>query len=81
MDFIAPEYRGKGLAHMLYKARIDWAQKHPDIEKLHISHREDNEASRRTMIAHGFEPDGKSRIRFGDGQEDTDHSHALYLKK
>lgn len=81
MGFIVPEYRRQGLSHKLYEARIDWAKKHPIIEKLYASHREGNEASRKAMIEHGFKPDGKERIRFGDGQEDTDYSYALYLKK
>ncbi len=81
MGFIIPEYRRQGLSHKLYEARINWAQSHPLIEKLEVSHRKNNEASRKSMIKHGFKPDGEQRLRFGDGQEDTDYQYVLDLKK
>ena len=81
MDYIVPEYRGKGLVQMLYRARIEWAQNHPVIDTLNICHRAGNEASRKAMVAQGFKPNEQKQTIFGDGQEDTDYGYVLYLQK
>jgi RimJ/RimL family protein N-acetyltransferase len=81
MGFITPEYRGQGLSHFLYQTRIDWAHSHPLIERLEASHRKNNDASRKSMIKHGFQPTGKQRIRFGNDEEDTDCQYVLNLEK
>lgn len=81
MGYIIPEYRGQGLSKMLYEARLNWAQNHPIIEKIEVSHRAGNEASRRANQAYGFQPTGQKTVTFGDGQQDIDYTYVLHLKK
>lgn len=81
MGYIDPLYRRRSLSYLLYKARIEWARAHPVIEKLTISHREGNEASRHAMEKHGFQKVGKDKIRFGDGSEDWDHRYQMVFDK
>lgn len=79
MGYIVSDYRGRGLVRHLYDARIAWAKKHAAIEKLRISHREGNEATKRAAIANGFVYTGQKTIHFGDGTEDADHNYELIL--
>jgi RimJ/RimL family protein N-acetyltransferase len=53
-SYILPTYRRRGLSDLLYQARINWAKRHPTVEKIVVSHRFDNEASRRANQRHGF---------------------------
>ena len=45
-SWIEPESRGKGLSKLFYESRIDWAKKHPSIDRIKVSHRESNVASK-----------------------------------
>lgn len=54
MSFIEPKYRGKGYADLYYRARIDFGVKHLPWTRLSVSHRADNEPSRRAILRHGF---------------------------
>jgi RimJ/RimL family protein N-acetyltransferase len=53
-SFILPEYRGQGLSDLLYKTRIDYAQKRNEWKKIVVAHRAGNEASKRANQRHGF---------------------------
>lgn len=53
-SYIQPAYRRRGLSDLLYQARIDWAKKHPSIDKIVVSHRSDNVASQHANQRHGF---------------------------
>ncbi|MCB9983785.1 MAG: GNAT family N-acetyltransferase [Rhodospirillales bacterium] len=81
MGYIVPAYRGQGFSKMLYEARINWAQNHPLIEKIVVSHRKGNEVSRRANQAYGFQPTGQQTLTFGNGQKDIDYTYVLHLKK
>ena len=81
MDFIDPEYRGKGLTDLLYKARIDFAIQHKAWKKLSIGHREGNEPSRRAMIKHGFELVETKDINWPDGSRDIEYLYELNLSE
>lgn len=49
MSYIEPDYRGRGLSDMLYKTRINWAKEQGTFDKILVSHRAGNEASRRYL--------------------------------
>lgn len=53
-SWLTPEYRGRGLSGLMYKARIDWAKNNPAIEKILVSHRASNLASKFANQRHGF---------------------------
>lgn len=81
MDYIAPEYRGRGLSDLLYSARIEFAKNHTAWKKLAISHRQGNEPSRRAMVGQGFEYKGKKLITWPDGTEDWEWNYEMDLEK
>jgi RimJ/RimL family protein N-acetyltransferase len=68
-SYIKPEYRGRGLSGLLYKTRLDWVRTQPQFEKIVVSHRADNEASRRANQAFGFRPVGTRSKTWPDGIE------------
>ena len=80
MTFIEPEYRGRGLTKYLYKARLDWAIQNTNLEKIILSHRAGNEASRRAMIKHGFQYTGKEKISWPDCAEEFELKYELNLE-
>ena len=53
-SWLAPEYRGKGLSDLMYRARINWAKDQPNVEKIIVSHRASNLASKYANQKHGF---------------------------
>jgi RimJ/RimL family protein N-acetyltransferase len=53
-SYIRPAYRGQGRFGSLYRACLDEAERHADWDSLFVSHRADNEASRRVILANGF---------------------------
>jgi RimJ/RimL family protein N-acetyltransferase len=53
-SWLEPEYRRRGLSKMMYRARIDWAKAHPTIERIIVSHRASNVASKYANRKHGF---------------------------
>lgn len=67
MSYIGPEYRGRKLSRLLYQARIDWAKAQPQFKQIAVSHRADNESSRRAHQAFGFEYVGSKEKRWPDG--------------
>lgn len=68
MSFIKPEYRGKGFSRMLYGARLEWVAAHPKFNKIVVSHRASNEASRRANQRYGFMPTGSEPHLWPDGE-------------
>ena len=81
MSFIEPTYRGKGYSDLFYKARIDFAKNHTPWKKLNISHRKDNEPSRKAMIKNGFVFIGEQETMWPDGTQDTEYNYELDLEK
>ena len=81
MTFIIPEYRQQGLTQLLYKARIDWALKQDHFKKIIISHRADNEPSRRAIIKHGFQHTGEEKTLWPDGKEVLQYKYELDLER
>lgn len=81
MDFVDARYRGQGLSRLLYQARIDWAVKQQHFQRVIISHREGNEASRRANQVFGFVYTGKELIDWPDGTKDREHYYELDLNR
>ena len=77
MSYIDPAYRGQKLSRYLYEARIGWAQAQPQIEKIVISHRESNEASRRANQAFGFQHIDTQAKDWPDGTSENEMIYQL----
>jgi RimJ/RimL family protein N-acetyltransferase len=80
MSYIDPAYRGKGYADLLYTARIEWAKAQPHLERIVVSHREGNEASRRSNQRFGFIFTNVNENTYGDGTTDKNINYELSIK-
>ena len=80
MSYIRKEYRGRGLADLLYKLRIDWAKAQNGMVLLSLHCREGNEASFKAGQRWGF---SLSRIdenhQYGNGEIGRDYIYELKI--
>ena len=53
-SWLAPEFRGGGLSHLMYQTRINWAKRQPNVERLIVSHHASNVVSKIASQKHGF---------------------------
>ena len=81
MSFIDKDYRGKGYAKLFYDARIAWARQQGCFDKIRVSHRAGNEASRAANQAFGFKYIGKEMIDWTDGTKDFEYNYELKLRR
>ncbi|MBK6896443.1 MAG: GNAT family N-acetyltransferase [Alphaproteobacteria bacterium] len=81
MSFIAPEYRGRGYADLYYKARMDFGMKHLPWTRLSVSHRADNEPSKRAILRHGFTLIGQVEKDWPDGQRMEEFMYEMDLAR
>lgn len=70
-SYIQKTYRGARLGDLLYQARLSYAFAHAAWTRIIVSHREDNEASRKTNQRHGFvrTPKADKLQMWRDGKE------------
>jgi len=80
MSYILPEYRGRKLSRLLYQARIDWAKAQPPFKRIVVSHRTDNESSRRANQAFGFKYTGSKEKRWPDGTVAQSECYVMRIK-
>lgn len=78
MSYIKPDYRNRHLSRLFYEARIKWAREH-EIQSLHVSHRENNEASRKAIERQGFYRIKQEIIEWPDGRKAMDYIYRLDL--
>ena len=80
-SWLEKEYRGRGVSALMYKARLDWVRSRPEIERVIVSHRESNLASKHANQKHGFHfthsDDGKV---WSDGKNEPEHFYELKVK-
>lgn len=81
MSFIEPAYRGQGYSDFYYKTRIGFGIKHLPWTRLSVSHRADNEPSRRAILRHGFVFIGKREKDWPDGQRMEEFMYEMDLVK
>lgn len=79
MTFILADYRGQGLARLLYESRLAWVRERPRFTRIIASHRETNDVSRRANQRHGFRIKGKSSRRWPDGKTEDEVIYELIL--
>ena len=79
MSFIDAAYRGQGLSRLLYEVRINWAREQGRFDVILVSHRVDNEASRRANQAFGFKYIGKELTDWPDGTKAYEYNYELRL--
>lgn len=80
-SFIQRPYRGRGLSDLFYESRIGWAKDYLPWKKLIVSHRENNEASRRANQRHGFVYTHRASKIWPDGVTCDELCYELDLEK
>lgn len=80
MNFIEPEYRGRGYSNFFYEACIDFAKNYFKWNKLTIGHRKGNEPSRKGMTNHGFQFKETGEIEWPDDTRDIEYRYELDLR-
>jgi len=79
MSFILPEYRGRRLSRVLYRARLDWIRAQKQFARVVVSHRASNEASGRAMLHFGFRETHRARKIWPDSGEEDEVFYELNL--
>lgn len=79
MGYVDPEYRGRGYASLLFKARLDWVRGQGCFHKVRITHREGNAPIERVILAHGFVLAGREEHPWHDGSPAADMIYELAL--
>lgn len=79
-SYIRKAYRGRGLSHELYEARLEWIRGKGLYEVVSVGHKEGNEASRRANQAFGFSPVGTEIKSWGDGSTGIIHIYTMRLR-
>lgn len=80
-SWLEPEFRGQGLSDLIYRARIDWAKAHPTVEKIIVSHRASNLASKYANQKHGFVFTHINEKTWTDGAREDEICYELKLEK
>jgi RimJ/RimL family protein N-acetyltransferase len=79
-SWLAPEFRRKGLSELMYRTRIDWAKNQPNVEKIIVSHRASNLASKYANQKHGFVETHKKEKLWTDGATEDEIFYELGFK-
>lgn len=79
-SWLEPDFRGKGLSYLMYKARFNWARNFPEIDRIIISHRASNLASKYANQKHGFKFTRTHEKVWADGATEDEVCYELYLK-
>jgi RimJ/RimL family protein N-acetyltransferase len=78
-SWLAPAQRGKGYSHLFYEARITWAKNHPTCEKIIVSHRASNLASKHANQKHSFVWTHNKQKTWPDGTTEDECCYELVL--
>ena len=79
MSYLSPEYRGRGLANLLYEVRLAWVRARPHVRRVVVGHRRSNTASRRMIEKFGFRWTEDIPHHWPDGTDDDDVCYELLL--
>ena len=80
-SWLAPDARGKRLSRLLYEARIGWAKNHPGVERIIVSHRESNVASKFANQNFGFVGTHTTEKTWNDGVVEREFHYELILEE
>jgi RimJ/RimL family protein N-acetyltransferase len=79
-SWLAPRARGKGLSELMYQTRINWAKQQPTVEKIIVSHRASNVASKYANQKHGFVLTHKTEKVWTDSGVEDEIFYELKIK-
>lgn len=81
MSIFIKQFRGNGLSELMYQTRINWAKAQPTVEKIIVSHRASNLASKRANQKHGFVCTHKIEEVWTDGGVEDEIFYELKIKR
>lgn len=81
MSYLQPDYRGRGLSHMFYEARLDWIKAHDTLKHIIAFHRKGNEGVAHTLKKLGFIHVNSTLIAWPNGEQDDIYRYELDLKR
>lgn len=79
-SWLAPHVRRKGLSKLMYQSRINWAKEQPTVERIIVSHRASNLASKNANQKHGFVNTHKNEKVWTDGATEDEIFYELKIK-
>jgi len=79
-SWLEPDARGKGISTLLYEARIEWARQQPGVERIIVSHRDSNLASKFANQKFGFVSTHETEKVWNDGITEKEFHYELILK-
>jgi RimJ/RimL family protein N-acetyltransferase len=79
MSYIAPAYRGRGLARRLYEVRLAWIKERAQFTRIAVSHRRSNVASGRAIQRAGFTKTGSRSRSWHDGKTEDEDLYEMQL--
>jgi RimJ/RimL family protein N-acetyltransferase len=79
-SWLAPDFRRKNVSELMYQTRINWAKRQPTVEKIIVSHRASNIASKRANQKHGFVETHKIEEIWTDGTTEDEIFYELKIK-
>ena len=80
-SWLEPDYRRKGLSKLMYRARFDWVKKYPIIERIIVSHRASNVASKYANQKHGFVFTRTHEKLWADGETEDEVCYELKISE
>lgn len=78
-SWLSPDVRGKGLSKMFYEARITWARHDPTVERVIVTHRASNLASKFANQKFGFVRTHVTEKVWNDGITEEEFHYELVL--
>ena len=78
-SWLDPKFCGKGLSDSMYQARLEWARGHPTIERIIVSRRASNPASKFANQKHGFKSTRTHEKVWADGAVKDEVCYELLL--
>lgn len=80
-SWLATSFRGRGLSALMYQTRINWAKQQPVVERIIVSHRASNLASKRAIQKHGFVVTHTIENLWADGTIEDIVSYELKIER
>ncbi|HEY8559992.1 MAG TPA: GNAT family N-acetyltransferase [Pyrinomonadaceae bacterium] len=79
-SWLAPEFRRRGLSKLMYETRLEWVRARPNFERIIVSHRASNVASKYANQKHGFVFTRAHEKIWADGATEQEVCYELKLK-
>lgn len=77
MSYVRDRYRRQGISHAFFTYRLNWAKACHGMQRIIVSHRENNHASQAAIIKAGFQLVEIHEKSYGDGSHGTSYRYEL----